>query len=304
MVPAEQQAYELRHLRFQGVRAARHRARPSVRPGPRSSLPSTRPASEPSEPPHEFIEWLLNQAGLNAKHYRAQPLQRRLAACLRLLRVSTPEAARERLHRQPELLHAALGSVLLGVTEFFRDPAVFDTLRDLLSRRPEQPGGLRVWSAACSDGSEVYSVAVLLAELGLLDGSELLGTDCRPEAICQARSARYCVAGLQNVPMPLQQQYFEAEGECFRVVDRLRSHVRFEVQDLFRQIPPGPWDVILWRNAAIYLNPPAAHAVWRRLAEQLRPGGILIAGKADQPESGMSLTRIAANIYLRAENRT
>ncbi len=102
------------------------------------------------------------------------------------------EEGRALLENRPDLLPAAVGSLLIGVTEFFRDPAVFEAVRarvvpELAARGR---GPLRIWSAGCSSGEELYSLAILLAEAGLLAGSFLLGTDCRIEAVRQARSGR------------------------------------------------------------------------------------------------------------------
>jgi len=299
MTPEQEQADELRHLRFQGAKTARHRplacGRPTSAPAPRWQPP----VNERPDHPDEFLCWLLDRAGLSISLYRTRPLERRLAACLRTLRVASTEAAQTRLKEHPELLPAALGSLLLGVTAFFRDPPVFDALRDLLPKLPSLSSRLRVWSVACSDGSELYSVAIVLAELALLDGSDLLGTDCRPEAIRQAQNALYSPAGLADLAPLLRQRYFEAEGGRCRVQALLRSRARFEVHDFFQHVQRGPWDVILWRNTAIYLNLAAARAVWQRLAEQLRPGGILITGKAERPDCGVPLTRLTNCIYMR-----
>jgi len=299
MTPEQEQTDELRHLRFHGAKTARHRSLTCGRLAPTVPSRLRTPESEPPDRPDEFLCWLLDRAGLSISLYRTRPLERRLPACLRMLHVTSTDAAKARLKEHPELLYAALGSLLLGVTAFFRDPPVFAALRDLLPRRPALPSRLRVWSVACSDGSELYSVAILLAELALLDGSDLLGTDCRPDAIRQSRSGVYSPTGLADLTPLLRQRYFEAAGGRCRVQERLRSRARFEIHDFFQHAQPGPWDVILWRNTAIYLKLAAARAVWQRLAEQLRPGGILITGKAERPDCSVPLTRLTNCIYMR-----
>ena len=66
----------------------------------------------------------------------------------------------------------------------------------------------------------------------------------------------------------------------------------------------GPWDVILFRNVAIYLNPEHTVGLWERLAEQLRPGSVLVTGKAERPPAGLPLRRLFPCIYLKNEKRT
>ena len=115
---------------------------------------------------------------------------RRLPTCLRTLNVRSTHEAEELLQKQPELLPTAMDSLLIGVTEFFRDPRCsIACVRRFFPPWRSGAGRCAFGDAGCSTGEEVYSVAILLAEAGLLDGSFLLGTDCRIEAIEQARGA-------------------------------------------------------------------------------------------------------------------
>src|SRR5262249_62227868 len=108
-------------------------------------------------------------AGLAPRHYRTETLHRRLPACLRAVRARSLAHARRLLEDQPSLVATALGTLIIGVTSFFRDPGVFEQLRtQVLPGLLRGPGGLRVWCCGCSDGPEVYSLAVLLAECGRL----------------------------------------------------------------------------------------------------------------------------------------
>ena len=102
---------------------------------------------------------------------------------------------------------------------------------------------------------------------------------------------------LKLVPSATRDKYFEPAGQQWRPVEALRRQVRWKVADLLAGVEDGPWDIILWRNAAIYLKPGAAETIWRRLASVLAPEGVLIAGKADRPPSDAGLTRAARCIY-------
>jgi chemotaxis methyl-accepting protein methylase len=245
-------------------------------------------------------DWVIDRAGLPPGAYRHAPLQRRLPACLRTLRVHSVAAARRLLEDRPDLLPAAVSSLLIGVTGFFRDTAVFEGLRDkVLPSLAGRPGPLRVWSAACSTGAELYSVAILLAEAGLLDRSFLLGTDCRGDAIDRARLGLYDATTLTLVRRATRDKYFEPAGQRWRPVAALRRQVRWKVADLARSIEAGPWALILWRNLAIYLTPDLVAAIWRRLAEALAPGGFLVVGKAERPPASLGLSALRRGIYQR-----
>ena len=151
-------------------------------------------------------------------------------ACLRTLKVRSTEEARELLENRPDLLPAAVGSLLIGVTEFFRDPRFSRACGRRFCRLAAGRGPLRVWSAGCSTGEELYSLAILLAEAGLLAGSFLLGTDCRTEAI-RAGPLRRSMTPRRARPA-IREQVLRAGGQSWRVIEPLRRQVRWEVADL------------------------------------------------------------------------
>jgi chemotaxis methyl-accepting protein methylase len=273
--------------------------------------PSPAAPTEPLAPDVEsFLRWLLSRAGLNIRHYKPETLGRRLPACLRALRVGSVGQARALLQRQPQLASAALDALLIGVTGFFRDDAVFSalhrrTLPDLLRRWRAQAGSrsFRVWSAGCSDGAELYTVAILLVELGALSpfGVELVGTDCRPEALERAAAGAFDAAAVKSVPPHLLQRYFSFDGSRHHVQRALRAAVRWRCGDALAAPEPGPWDLVLCRNVAIYLQPESAAALWASLAAVLRPGGALVLGTAERPNGVPGLSCEAPCVYRRAD---
>lgn len=202
------------------------------------------------------------------------------------------------LHKRPELLAAALGTLLIGVTGFFRDPLVFEALRDAilpdLAARHGQP--LRVWSAACSSGAELYSVAILLAEAGLLGRSVLLGTDCRAEAIAQAQAGCYDEELLLGLAPPLRERYCRPHGPRWQITLPAHGAITWKTANLLDGLEPGPWDLILFRNTAIYMAAPAVQHLWAQLAAALRPGGALVVGKAEYPATP-TLRLVGRSIY-------
>ncbi len=244
-----------------------------------------RPSPPPSPADDEFLRWLFERAGLDCSAYRADALRRRLPACLRVLRVRSLAEARRTLQHNPATLNGALTSTLIGVTSFFRDPAVFcaltETLRSLAAsrRRP-----LRIWSVGCSDGAELYSVAIILAEIGVLADTDLVGTDCRADAIAAARDARFDALALHHVHAERRARFFVRNGSRWRANETLRSAARFRVGNVLACCEPGYWDVILCRNLTIYLEDGAARELWRRLQACLRPGGALVVAKAERPD--------------------
>jgi chemotaxis methyl-accepting protein methylase len=162
------------------------------------------------------------------------------------------------------------------VTSFFRDAQVFARLNeDVFAPLADRPGPIRVWSAGCSDGSELYSVAILLAELGLLDRALLLGTDCRTNAVRRAALGTYNADEMLAVPVEWRAKYFRPVdgGSSWRVRDDLRAASQFRAGNLATTTEPGAFDLICCRNLAIYLRSDVVGALWTRLQDALRPGG-------------------------------
>jgi chemotaxis methyl-accepting protein methylase len=210
---------------------------------------------------------------------------------------SLADAART-IAARPELVPGVLSVVLLGVTEFFRDREVFEQLRlRALPQLVSLEKHLRIWSAACSEGHELYSVAMLLEETGYLDRCELLGTDCRSEAIEQARQGVFVHEALNRVAPACRQRYFTMRGAAAAIDWNLRIRPSWRVADLFERVEPGPWHLILWRNMAIYLAADAAETLWSRICDELAPGGFLVTGKADYPPTRLPLRRVSACLY-------
>ena len=284
------------------------------RPHPSEPVPRAAAFPEPLSPDGEaFLRWLLAHAGLRFDDYKPETLARRLPACLRALRAvraASPSHARSLLRRSPDALPAALDALLIGVTGFFRDEPVFEslasrTLPDLLDRLSQvgRTRPLRVWSAGCSEGAELYTVAILLAESGALAAGpvELLGTDCRPEALARAAAGSFDAQAVRAVPRPLLDRYFEADGTRYRVAPALRAACAWRRADVLGAPEPGAWDLVLCRNVAIYLQPEAAAALWAALAAAVRPGGALVLGKAERPLGVRELACDGPCVYRRGE---
>jgi chemotaxis methyl-accepting protein methylase len=283
-----------RHVIFNG-----HRSRRAINLAP-VALRSTPTTHGLSSRDTRFLDWLFDQAGLTASDYRSETLHRRLPACLRAIRATSSTDARAILEKNPLLIRRAVGTLVIGVTSFFRDGAVFDHLTySVLPVLKRAAGRPRIWSAACSDGAEMYSIAILMADMGLLKDSYLLGSDCRAEGIARAREGRYDERSIREVPAAWRERYFIKELGQYRICDELRGAVQWRTADVTRVCEPGMWDLILCRNMSMYLRPAVAGRLWEALENALRPGGFLVLGKAERPIGTTGLAAIAPCIYRR-----
>jgi chemotaxis methyl-accepting protein methylase len=192
---------------------------------------------------------------------------------------------------------------LIGVTSFFRDLPVFDLLRDvaLPSLCASQPT-IRVASIGCSDGAELYSIAMLLAESGNLARASLVGSDIRADAVAKARRGCYAPDAIQAVPETMRRKYLVLDRSAghWQMSGPIVQRTRWCIADMLKgHNVPGPWDLILCRNVAMYLQPRPADGLWSRLADSLRPGGFLVLGKAERPIGAQRLAAVGPCVYRR-----
>jgi chemotaxis protein methyltransferase CheR len=182
-----------------------------------------------------------------------------------------------------------LDQVTVRETYFFRDPDQFELMRNVLlpalqeARHPLRR--LRVWSAGCASGEELYSLAILLHERGLLEDSSLIGTDISERALATARSGRYREWSFRAIDPALIPLYFRHEQQDYVVSDALRKHVTFSLLNLLDQSDTanalGPFDLILCRNVMIYFDNAGVARLEQRLYDALVPGGWLLTGPSD-----------------------
>jgi chemotaxis methyl-accepting protein methylase len=248
----------------------------------------------------EFLDWLLDRAGVSVSHYRPESLARRLPACLRILRANSPAHARTVIERNSNLTGRAIGAVLIGVTSFFRDKQVFEDLDHHVLSKLADRAAARIWSVGCSDGMELYSVAMQLAERGALHRCELVGTDCRLPATRIAAAGVYLDEAVRDVPEHLRSRYFVAsDAKTHSISATLRSQIQWRTADVMGTPEPGPWDLILCRNMAMYMRSDAVGRLWDILQNALRPGGYLVLGKAERPGGARRMSMIAPCIFRR-----
>jgi chemotaxis protein methyltransferase CheR len=199
-------------------------------------------------------------------------------------------AALARSGRSAGLAGEIVDAITTNETSFFRDGAPFEALKhkvvpEIVDRKAGSlfPRRLRLWSAACSTGQEVYSLAMTLAELipdvNRWDVS-ILGTDISSRAVQAASAGMYSAAevdrGLEN---PRRARFFVPQGDRWKIRDEIRALATFRKVNLLEPFDTGgPYDVIFCRNVAIYFTPEDRRILFQKLCSALAPGGYLFVG--------------------------
>jgi chemotaxis protein methyltransferase CheR len=144
-------------------------------------------------------------------------------------------------------------------------------------------GTLRAWSAGCSYGAEAYTLAAVCRLAAPTAYTSILGTDIDRRAIERAVYGEFNAEDVRDAPPNALARFFATDGERWRPTAELRALVSFEVGDLLTLRPPaGAYDLVLCRNTVIYFNEDVRDALHARLADALRPGGVLVVGATER----------------------
>ncbi|MFN8635381.1 MAG: protein-glutamate O-methyltransferase CheR [Chloroflexota bacterium] len=253
-----------------------------------------------------FQKTVQRLIGVDLTLYRQGQMRRRLDALVQRVGAKDYMEYSKLLERDPKRVQELRDYFTINVTEFFRDPDRFRQLEtkvlpELLARR----SGLKVWSAACSNGAEPYSVAILLRELAPTLSHKITATDIDVTIMDRARRGdRYIAAELKNVaPARLQKAFTQAPDGTYAVRPEIKQLVDFKLHNLLTSPPAQGFDLILCRNVVIYFTDEAKSVLYNNLVNSLRPGGILFVGGTEMVAAAhqLGLSSIGPSFYRKEE---
>ncbi len=263
---------------------------------------------------YERIFGLLRaELGIDFGHYKPPTIERRVARRMLARRVATVEAYAELLGTDAAERTQIGNDLLIGVTEFFRDPAAFamlgaEVLRPFL--REEDRRELRVWAVGCATGEEVYSLAILINELaraGAFTGQiSIFATDVHRGALQEAAAGVYPPGRLGNVSEERLDRFFRREPDGrFRIVPEIRQRIVFAPHSVANDPPFTRMDLISCRNLLIYFDTAMQARVGALFHYALRPGGVLFLGSSESLgllESGFAVIDGKQKIYRKIDD--
>ncbi|MDQ3078650.1 MAG: protein-glutamate O-methyltransferase CheR, partial [Pseudomonadota bacterium] len=192
--------------------------------------------------------------------------------------------------KEPSLSQRVVEALLNNETYFFRDRTPFDNLSrtalPALAERRRDSKRIRIWSAGCSTGQEIYSLAMLFAEDPVRWQGwtiDLLGSDVSETAVNRARAGLYTQFEAQRgLGVTQMIRWFSESDEGWRVAESLRRNVRFQVHNILEMPPhPGQFDIVMCRNVLLYLCLEKKRAAFERLSSALAPDGWLMLGAGE-----------------------
>jgi two-component system CheB/CheR fusion protein len=255
---------------------------------PRTGLP----ASPKTEGALKKIFVLLRaQTGHDFSQYKPSTIYRRIERRMAVHQLETIDVYVRYLQQTPPEVDALFGDLLIGVTNFFRDPDAFQMLEDQVIPKlfTGKPNGaaVRVWSVGCSTGEEAYSLAILLVErMEALKQSytvQVFATDIDARAIATARLGVYPASIASHISEERLARFFTVEpgGQAYRIHKGIRDLLVFSEQDLIKDPPFSKLDLISCRNLLIYLDANLQKKLIPLFHFALNPTGMLFLGGSE-----------------------
>jgi len=231
---------------------------------------------------------LRSRTRVDFSHYKINTIRRRIGRRMIIKRSRSLREYMQVLEKDPIEARELYRDLLISVTNFFRDPGVFEALAPLLkdalaSRKSTE--AFRVWVPGCASGEEVYSLAIclneLIEELELDTPLQLFGTDISELALERARSATYHDTIAQDVSAERLRRFFNRVDRGFQVVKEIRESCFFARQDVINDPPFGHMDLISCRNLLIYLDATLQRKILPVFHYSLNETGLLLLGSAE-----------------------
>ena len=258
---------------------------------PQLSKPDIFYESKTQSAMEKIVILLRTQTGHDFSLYKKNTVYRRIERRMGIHQIDKIIDYVHFLQGNPHEIELLFKELLIGVTSFFRDPLVWETLKtkaipSLLSSRPSG-GTLRAWVTGCSTGEEAYSLAMILKEVTesmKLSGNfriQIFASDLDKDAIEKARLGTYPLNISADVSQERLQRFFEKDDLSYKVERELRETIVFAPHNVIMDPPFTKLDILVCRNLLIYMEQDLQKKLLPLFHYCLNPGGILFLGSAE-----------------------
>jgi chemotaxis protein methyltransferase CheR len=234
----------------------------------------------------ELTKSVHSKYGFDFSEYAISSFKRRLVRIMGLYAIESLTDLQNKIISEKSFYEFFLKEITVNTTEMFRDPFVWLHFREAIVPELKKLDKINIWHSACSTGEEVFSMAILLKEEGLLDRTQFVATDINADVVEIAKKGMYPTRNLQ-----LHSDNYIASGGAKQLSDyyeygkyetqfdlSLTKNVKFHVHDLIKGDNPDAFDVILCRNVLIYFNLPLQDQIIGKFSTCLNENGFLILG--------------------------
>lgn len=229
-----------------------------------------------------FVDQVKRLTNIDLANYKPWQIQRRLSFIMDQAGIKGYKQYADFLASDKDRLAKFVDWVTINVSEFYRDPQKFKELqRVVLPKMLQYNKQLKIWSAGCSNGSEAYTMTLILDEMTPGVRHTIIGTDIDDRILASARKGEYFDRDVKNVPPHLLKRYFTISGEKAMLSDEIKNRVTFKKNDLLKDEYEKGFDLILCRNVVIYFTNEAKDDIYKKFMSSLQEHGILFVGGAE-----------------------
>lgn len=248
----------------------------------------------------KFYNWTNQYLELDLSSYKQRQLQRRITTVMENAGVLSLEDYAKRIETDPEIRERFLDYITINVTDFYRNPELFTEFENIVTKElVPMFGRLNIWSAACSIGSEPYTLAMISQDRKFQIENKILATDLDSKVLERGKTGIYKPFELKNMDDTLINKHFTTTEKGYQINSSLKNMVNFKKHDLLVDSFEKNFHVILCRNVIIYFNKEVKEELYRKFSESLVPGGILFTGATEtiyKPEL-YNLEKIGTFLY-------
>jgi chemotaxis protein methyltransferase CheR len=237
------------------------------------------------------VSFIQQQKGIDLSSYRRSFLLRRLRFRMQATESKSCLNYIELIKKDNAEFNRLLDSLAINVSEFFRDPEVFNAfsklvLPEIIQRKKAMCHRvIRVWSCGCASGEEAYSLAILIKEALAQEDDFLVriwGTDMDNAALEEAVRAEYRLANLKEISKEQLKKYFiSLDNDSCKLKEEIRQMVKFMKHNIIVDPPLKSMDIIFCRNVMIYLNRQQQDVLFKKFNRGLNSKGYLVIGKVE-----------------------
>jgi len=236
-----------------------------------------------------LIEAIFQKYGYDFRNYSQAHIKRRIINRFNISGLKTISEMIHEVLNNPKFVEILLMDLSITVTEMFRDPSFYKTIREEVIPILQPHPFIKIWHAGCSSGEEVYSMAIILNEEGLYNKTQIYATDFNPVIIRQAKEGNYPMSRMKEFTINYQKaggkhsfaDYYSAHYDSAKLSDSLKKNIVFATHNLVTDSVFAEVNMVICRNVLIYFDRLLQDKVIQLFAESLAGGGILCLGSKE-----------------------
>lgn len=233
----------------------------------------------------DFKKYILQITGIDLNAYKERQMKRRIDTLIARNKYDGYDSYCKALKVNSALLEEFVNYITINVSEFYRNPALWKKLEDIILPDLIDKFGprLKIWSAACSTGDEPYSLAMVMAQKVPMSNIKIYATDIDEQVLEKAKLGVYGANSLNGLPKEYKDKYFEKAGDrFFKISDDIKKCVEFKKSNLLKDAYPQGCHLIVCRNVMIYFTEEAKYEIYKKFNRSLVNDGCLFVGNTEQ----------------------